>query len=199
MKSLRPITILAVGPPLVGVAVSAVAAIAGHDACTVRSSLISFVMGLVLGALILTPIAAVEAFRARLAYLLGAYAFRIQWYVSLTMAFAMGYALASMRQGGFDGFVGLAFAAVFIGAMIKMAMGILYEPGEGSAAAAPQTEDTDADETRCSFCSKAHSEVQPFAEGPGNVYICYPCIRLCADIIDQECQRRGIPLKEYHA
>ncbi len=132
MKPLRPKTILAVGPPLAGVAVSVVAAILGCDACNVRSSLIWFGAGLVFGALILTPIAAVEAFRPRLLYLLGPYVFRIHWYASLSMAFAMGYILAS-RQGRFDLFVGLALAAVFIGAMIKVAIGILCEPGNGSA------------------------------------------------------------------
>lgn len=117
-----------------GAAVSSVAAIAGHDACTVRSSLIWFGTGLVFGALILTPIAAVEAFRPRLLHLLGPYAFRIERYASLSMAFAMGYVLASMRQSVFDRFVGLALALVFICAMLKMALEELYKPGKGSAA-----------------------------------------------------------------
>jgi ATP-dependent Clp protease ATP-binding subunit ClpX len=48
----------------------------------------------------------------------------------------------------------------------------------------------------CSFCRRTHSEVEPLAEGPGDVYICYRCARLCADIIEKECQRRGVPLPE---
>ena len=133
MKSLRPVTIMATGPPLAGVAVSAVAATLGHDACTVRSSVIWFVLGAVNGALVLSPFAASEAFRGKLTYL-RPHAERIEWYVSLTMAaIALGYILAFIRKGGFDGFVALAFAVVFIGAVIKSALNSLDEPGEGSA------------------------------------------------------------------
>jgi hypothetical protein len=134
MKSLRPITILAVGPPLAGVAVSAVAAILVPGACTVRGILIWFVTGSTLGAVILGPIATVEAFRARLAYLLGPHANQIWWHVSIGMAIAFGYMLGVMPRGGFDGFFWLAIAVLFTGAMLKMAMEILHKPGSLSDA-----------------------------------------------------------------
>jgi hypothetical protein len=126
MRPLRPVTILAAGLPLAGAAVSIVAAIVGHDAWTARGGFIWFVMGAVLGALILTPIALAEAFRAGWSHLIGPYAFRLEWYVSLSMAVATGYLLATMRQGAFDLVSGLAIAIVLVGAMIKMAMEILF-------------------------------------------------------------------------
>jgi hypothetical protein len=127
VKARRPILILVAGPPMVGIAVSVIAASVGHDAWTARDGFAWFVVGAALGALILVPIAVVEAFRATLSNILGPYAFRIRWYVSLTMAAAMGYLLATMRQGAFDVFAVLAIAIVLVGAMIKMAMDILYE------------------------------------------------------------------------
>lgn len=128
MKPLRPLLILAAGLPLAGMAVSVIAAIVGHDAWTARGGVVWFVAGAALGALILVPIALVEASRATLSDFLSPYAFRVQLYVSLTMAAAMGYLLATLRQGASnDVFAIVAMAIVFVGAMIKMAMGILYE------------------------------------------------------------------------
>jgi ATP-dependent Clp protease ATP-binding subunit ClpX len=48
----------------------------------------------------------------------------------------------------------------------------------------------------CSFCRKSHTEVGPLVEGPDEVYICYPCVRLCASIIEEECRRLGVAPKE---
>jgi hypothetical protein len=50
----------------------------------------------------------------------------------------------------------------------------------------------------CSFCNKSHKEVGPLAEGPNRVYICYPCVKLCAKIIEGECRYLGIDLKRTH-
>src|SRR5260370_8910441 len=36
----------------------------------------------------------------------------------------------------------------------------------------------------CSFCQKNYQESGPFAEGPGQVYICQQCTRLCSDLLD---------------
>ncbi len=126
MKPLRPIMIMAVGPPLIGVAVSVVEVVVGHDGWTSRSIIIGFVAGMILGALILAPIAFAEAFRTRLTNLLGPHTFAIQWNVSLIMALAMGYILGATRQGASDGFLALALALVFVGAMIKVVIGILF-------------------------------------------------------------------------
>jgi hypothetical protein len=120
-------TILVAGPLLVGAAVSVIAALVGHDAWTIRGHSIWFAAGAILGASVLTPIALAEAFRTGLSHRLGPYAFRIQLYVSLTMSAALGYLLATMRQGDFGIFSGLALAIVLTGAMIRIAMEILFE------------------------------------------------------------------------
>jgi hypothetical protein len=134
MKSLPPITVVALGPPLAGIAVSAVAAVLVPGVWTARGILIWFVAGAFLGVVVLAPVAAVEAFRARLIYLLGTHVQQIWWYVSLSMAVAFGYMLAVMRRGSFDGFFWLAVAVLFTGAILKMAMQILYKTRSRSAA-----------------------------------------------------------------
>jgi hypothetical protein len=44
----------------------------------------------------------------------------------------------------------------------------------------------------CSFCRKNYREVGPLAEGPDWVFICYRCLLLCKELIENECHRRGI-------
>jgi hypothetical protein len=51
----------------------------------------------------------------------------------------------------------------------------------------------------CSFCKKTTDVVGPLAEGPNHVYICYPCVRLCADIIENQCRRIGVEPILQHA
>jgi len=51
----------------------------------------------------------------------------------------------------------------------------------------------------CSFCGRAGSQVEPFIEGPNNVFICPECVQLCHDIIRQDrkhLSRPAIVLKE---
>jgi ATP-dependent Clp protease ATP-binding subunit ClpX len=45
----------------------------------------------------------------------------------------------------------------------------------------------------CSFCRKHSKDAGPLVEGPDQVYICYPCIQLCGEIVEEECRRRGRP------
>jgi hypothetical protein len=135
MKSLQPITILAVGPPLAGVAVSIVASILVPGVWTAPRILFWFVAGAILGAVIFAPIAAAEAeaFRARLIYLLGPHRHQIWWYVSISMTVAFGYMLAVPERGSSNGFFWLAVAVLFTDTMLTMALQILYERGSRSA------------------------------------------------------------------
>lgn len=48
----------------------------------------------------------------------------------------------------------------------------------------------------CSFCRKRYRDVGPLVEGPGDVFICYACIKLCESIIEQERHRRSISSPE---
>ena len=38
----------------------------------------------------------------------------------------------------------------------------------------------------CSFCGKYQQQVKRLIAGPGKVYICDECVRLCQGIIDEE-------------
>ena len=51
----------------------------------------------------------------------------------------------------------------------------------------------------CSFCGRAGSQVEPFIEGPNNVFICPECVELCYNIIRQDrkhLSKPAITLKE---
>jgi hypothetical protein len=48
----------------------------------------------------------------------------------------------------------------------------------------------------CSFCRKSYKDVGPLAEGPDQVYICYPCIKLCGKIIEDAVRRSKKPVKQ---
>ena len=43
---------------------------------------------------------------------------------------------------------------------------------------------------RCSFCNKSQDQVRKMIAGPAGVYICDECVEICADIIDEELERR---------
>ena len=47
--------------------------------------------------------------------------------------------------------------------------------------------------TDCSFCRKNYRDVGPLVEGPGDIYICGECLKLCQSIIEQEKRRRNPP------
>ncbi len=43
-----------------------------------------------------------------------------------------------------------------------------------------------ANEHACSFCGKAQKQVKRLIAGPGNVFICDECVRLCQQIVTDE-------------
>jgi hypothetical protein len=50
----------------------------------------------------------------------------------------------------------------------------------------------------CAFCRKSKEEVGPLVESAvPAVYLCYPCARLCAHVIEEECKLRGVPVPEW--
>jgi ATP-dependent Clp protease ATP-binding subunit ClpX len=48
-----------------------------------------------------------------------------------------------------------------------------------------------ADVPCCSFCGKRHDEVQKLIAGP-DVNICDECVRLCMEIVNEDCARKGM-------
>jgi ATP-dependent protease Clp ATPase subunit len=49
--------------------------------------------------------------------------------------------------------------------------------------------------TRYGFCGKSSKENGPQIEGPNEVYICIPCVDLCADLIQRLRAAGKIPKK----
>jgi len=45
----------------------------------------------------------------------------------------------------------------------------------------------------CSFCAKTQDQVKRLIAGPGSVYICDECVRLCQEIIDDEAPADKLP------
>jgi hypothetical protein len=128
MKPLRPIVIAVLGAVLLGVAVTIAAVLTAPDARNAPRMLVWLITGAAMGLVIFVPIAVTEMFRSRLIWWLQPHWFRIQWFVSLTMAGAMGYVIASSVHKTFDPLTALAMVCVFLGAMTKVCLGILAKP-----------------------------------------------------------------------
>ncbi len=45
----------------------------------------------------------------------------------------------------------------------------------------------------CSFCGKSEDQVKKLIYGPGGAYICDDCVRICAEIIDEEFGEESVP------
>src|SRR5687768_12345406 len=45
----------------------------------------------------------------------------------------------------------------------------------------------------CSFCGKNSAEQGPMVEGPGDIYMCGPCVDLAANIIRMEREKTNGP------
>ncbi len=48
---------------------------------------------------------------------------------------------------------------------------------------------------QCSFCGKTHDQVKKLIAGPGKVYICDECVKLCQQIVDGEVTSSALPAK----
>jgi predicted Na+-dependent transporter len=83
----------------------------------------SLLVGAAFGLVIFGPIAAAQAVRRRRPEWLIRQSSRIHWYTSIAMGFSLGYAVACLRQSTLDKWGLLASLTVFLGAVIKMALG----------------------------------------------------------------------------
>src|ERR1700693_5167437 len=127
MKSLSPIVIAGVGPLLLGIAVTLAALLTAPNMHDARGVSIWFGMGLGMGVILFVPMAVAVKFRSGLVRRLGPHLFCIQWCVSLIMAGAMGYIVASSLHKTFDAITGLSMLLVFLGAMTKTNLGIIFK------------------------------------------------------------------------
>jgi hypothetical protein len=119
--------IAVLGPVLLGFAVALAALLTAPDTRNGKGVLIWFTAGIGTGLVMFVPIAAAVKLRPRLHRWLLPHTFRIQWHVSLTMASAMGYVVASYAHKTFDGITALALLLVFLGAMTKTGLGIIFK------------------------------------------------------------------------
>jgi hypothetical protein len=123
MKSLKPSTIVTVGPALLAVGSAVGFWFALPDSRTVRGVGWSLLIGGVFGLAIFGPMAAAWVLRQRHPDWLFRHAFRIQWYTSAAMGLSLGYLIACLRHSIFDTVASFASLVVFLGAVTKSALG----------------------------------------------------------------------------
>lgn len=134
MKSLRPFQAMFLAAALGGTAVAIVVAVVQPDTRTDRGMAILFGCGAAVGIFAVAPIVAGEFFNRHALRILGRHAYRVNWYVSLLMAAAMGYLFASVHHGAFDNLAMAAAGTVLLGALTKTFLFTAYGPRGRTAA-----------------------------------------------------------------
>jgi hypothetical protein len=114
--------IATVGPLLLGLALAISSWLAASKSRGVGDLGLSFMLGIVGGLVIFGPIAIALAISKRHSDWRQRNAYRINWYTSVTMCFALGYFVAWIRHGVLDYFGIIAIAVVGLGAAIKIAL-----------------------------------------------------------------------------
>ncbi len=93
---------------------------------TLSDMLFYLAAGMATGLFMFGPIAAAVAFRRRWGDRLCPYVFRVQWITSIIMSLSLGYLLACARHDVVDRWAALAGLLVFLGAIVKAALGIAF-------------------------------------------------------------------------
>lgn len=120
MKMVRPITVLTLGPAVVGVAVGCAAWFALPRSPS--SILWAVGIGVAGGLVCFGPIAAVLAAKARRPEWFARHSFHLQWYTSILMALALGYLAASIHHQVFDAIGAVCMGVVALGAALKIGL-----------------------------------------------------------------------------
>src|SRR5207249_2048315 len=123
---LRPVLIVTVGPVLLGFAFAVACYLALPRSRRVTDVTFALVVGIGFGLAIFGPIAVARSIGKRRPDLLYRHSYRIHWYTSAAMGLALGYLLACFRHGVFDRLAGAAMLVVFLGAVVKIALGSAY-------------------------------------------------------------------------
>lgn len=118
MKQLRPITIMTLGPLMLGFVFIVICAV-GIGKPDLPKAGFSFITGAIFGLVMFAPFAIAEGLGQRISRLPWHILYKIQWHVSLLMAVGMGYMFGSMRHGTFDTILVIALLLYFWGAMAK--------------------------------------------------------------------------------
>src|SRR6266853_6089098 len=119
MKSIRPSTIITLGPPLLGIAIAVGASLAMPRPRELPGFGWLFAIGAAAGLAMFGPIAAILTIGERHPEWLGRHSWRIGFYSSMAMGLSMGYLAACMYHSVSDNFMLAAFALVFLGAVVK--------------------------------------------------------------------------------
>jgi hypothetical protein len=125
MRQLKPLTILALGALLTGVAMAVPFLMIEHDARNFRGAGIGFSVGAAFGLLMFAPIALAEKFRASIRAWLERNGSQIYRLATYTMALALGYWIASIRYQMLDAVALMAMGLVFLGALFGVVIGVV--------------------------------------------------------------------------
>ena len=122
MKSLRPLTIVLLGPAILALAGTALWGVVRPDMRTLYGLGLGFMLGAALGLSTFGPIAAGVAIRNRHPGWVNSYFPHINWYTSFIMALSLGYLAALHRHHVFDRLGTAACLGVFLGATVKVVL-----------------------------------------------------------------------------
>ena len=130
MKTLRPITLVTLGPALLGVAQAVAVWLSVPDSRRVSDIAFAILVGTVLGLVSFGPIALAVLTRDRRPDWLHRYGFCVNWHTSIAMGLSLGYLVASIRHvGGYpqlnDGFESSVAGLHFLGAPAAWSFGPL--------------------------------------------------------------------------
>jgi len=128
MKAIRPITIVTVGPVLLGVVFSAGTWFALPNSRHLPDAAWAFVIGALGGLALFGPIAALVAIKAHHPDWWVRYSFRIGWYTSMAMALSLGYLAACTRHGAFDAWALAAAGVMGLSASMKIGLSDALQP-----------------------------------------------------------------------
>ena len=123
MKALRPLTIVTLGPSVLGLVVAAVAWIAVPSERAVPDVASALLIGAVGGVFVFGSIAAFRLLTERRPDWLACHAWQVSWYMSVLMGLSLGYLIACFRHGIFDSVAAFAIGQLLVGAVVKAALG----------------------------------------------------------------------------
>ncbi len=122
MKTLRPITLVTLGPALLGVAQAVAVWLSLPDSRRLADIAWALLVGTGFGLVIFGLIALAVLAGERRPDWVHRYGFCVNWHTSITMGLSLGYLVASIGHDLFDTLAVLAFGIVFFGAVVKIAL-----------------------------------------------------------------------------
>ena len=129
-----PKAILVGGPIALGMVMVLVVSIAWPELRAASDLLSAFAAGAALGLSVCAPMAGAIVFRAQLRRWLTQHRVALQRCASVSMAFALGYLIASVRQQSSDVYVALSFLVLSLAVLAKIVFAIAWHAGDAGPA-----------------------------------------------------------------